>query len=303
MSPKLDSICVEGGGVKGVAYTGWVYALEERGLMPYIKTSAGSSAGALSCVFVSVGYSARAIEEIMLFLDFNQFKFTNGFFNKLWRIYKKGAIYDGSKLEEWVDRIIYEKTGIKNMTFKDLYKFCGFNLILTATCVELSRTIYFNYRQFPNQKISQICRASMTIPGFWDPVVLKLNLEGETKKYHFVDGGMLDNYPIHLFEDKLNRVIGFKLISIDEEYDEKEEKIVFTKPKLDNGIDFAIQYIKIYMNAMENKHVNSKYWDRTVPIPTKDISAIDFDIDEKIKTDLINEAYKATNNWLDKNGY
>ena len=68
-SADVTYLSLEGGGGKGVAYLGAIRALESRNVLPVakgqVKGMAGSSAGAITAVLLSMGADARKLEEIL----------------------------------------------------------------------------------------------------------------------------------------------------------------------------------------------------------------------------------------------
>lgn len=77
-------LCFEGGGGKGILFAGAVKSLEELGILSYaggrlnpsgqIKGIAGSSAGALTAVLLSIGYTPAQLRSLVLRdYDFDQF--------------------------------------------------------------------------------------------------------------------------------------------------------------------------------------------------------------------------------------
>ena len=103
------------------------------------------------------------------------------------------------------------------LTFKELYDFTdkkGNKLFkpLFATSFNTAnlRTEVFSVYHTPNVVVSDAIRASMSIPIFFTPVTIRENGEPRRIYYNdgkdseiirYMDGGVLDNYPIWLFDD------------------------------------------------------------------------------------------------------
>lgn len=68
---KPINLAFEGGGVKGFAYSGAIFFLEEYGLTPYVKEVSGSSAGAITALFFALGCNALEIFKLMISIDFD----------------------------------------------------------------------------------------------------------------------------------------------------------------------------------------------------------------------------------------
>ena len=67
------NLALEGGGLRGIAYAGAFKALEENGTMQQIENIAGSSAGAIAGLMISIGYKADEIDSILMSLQFQKF--------------------------------------------------------------------------------------------------------------------------------------------------------------------------------------------------------------------------------------
>jgi hypothetical protein len=67
-----DTLLLEGGCVKGVAYAGAAHALETAGALGRIRRFAGSSAGAMAAALLAAGISPGDLTTILLELDFQE---------------------------------------------------------------------------------------------------------------------------------------------------------------------------------------------------------------------------------------
>lgn len=88
----------------------------------------------------------------------------------------------------------------KNITFKELFEQTQSKLIITGTCINDVTIKYFSVDTFPNMPILKAIRISISIPFIFRPYLFEGKL--------WVDGGCIDNFPIDLFNDKLDDVIG-----------------------------------------------------------------------------------------------
>lgn len=66
-APEVEGLVFSGGGAKGSVYPGVLRALERRKMMSKIERVAGSSAGAMTALLISIGYTANELEETVLF--------------------------------------------------------------------------------------------------------------------------------------------------------------------------------------------------------------------------------------------
>src|SRR5574340_714766 len=78
---EYKNLVMEGGGIRGVAYSGALEMLEKKGVLRNIDRVAGSSAGAIASLMVSLGYNSFEIDSILKSVkiqNFNDGKFFVG---------------------------------------------------------------------------------------------------------------------------------------------------------------------------------------------------------------------------------
>lgn len=96
-----------------------------------------------------------------------------------------------------------------NITFKEHFEKTGIELVLTSVNLSLRQMFYLSYKTTPNLCVADAVRMSMSIPGFFKPVhILPEHLKD--KEYtqlekvilpgFWVDGGVVNNNPIHAFD-------------------------------------------------------------------------------------------------------
>ena len=89
----IDNLAFKGGGVLGAAYAGAIMALEEKNKLDNVNAIAGTSAGSLVALLLSLKYSATEIKKIVFGTNFRDFK--DGW-NPL-RVPSKYGLYKGHK--------------------------------------------------------------------------------------------------------------------------------------------------------------------------------------------------------------
>ena len=206
------NLALEGGGVHGIAYAGAFKVLEEKGILKNIEKVAGSSAGAIAGIMISLNYSSAEIDSILMSLKFEKMNDgKGGLIGKYRRVKNKYGLYKGDNFESWVKEIINEKTGIPNLTFKQLHELHITNpvykdLYCTGTNLSKQKLEVFSYENTPDFSIATAVRISGGIPLYFEPIALDDNLtpikKGDKVTFvnYYVDGGMLCNYPICMFD-------------------------------------------------------------------------------------------------------
>ncbi len=170
--PKTGLI-LSGGGVKGVAHIAFLHRLNELGIK--VDIISGASAGAM----IGAQYAAGLSTKEML-----QFFKKNSLFDFFALTYYKPGLFDIEKYEQSIASVIPKK-------FEEL------NIPLTVTAVDLEKgeIVYFNEGELRKPVL-----ASCAIPLFFSP----LNIDGKV----YVDGGVMNNYPIEPIKDDCDILIG-----------------------------------------------------------------------------------------------
>lgn len=279
-----------GGGIKGFAYVGAMQALEEHGIQ--FNRLAGTSAGAILATFLAAGFHAKELEQIFDELNLKVLldppKFWIGIpFLKWMNLYVHFGMYRGKSLEKW----FYQKLASKGIySFGDLPE--G-KLKLIASDLTNGKIIVLpddlkhygiNDRTFP---ISRALRMSCGLPFFFEPVYLK----NGTSESVIVDGGVLSNFPLWVFDNgmKTRPVLGLKLSSANEEMAPYE---------IDNAIQLFEALFATMKNAHDNRYIARRHEKNIIFIPVEKYGATQFDINEETKQKLICIGKERTGQFL-----
>ncbi len=119
---EYKNLVLEGGGIRGLAYPGALKVLEQKGIIKNIERVAGTSAGAITALMVSLGYNSYEIDSIIYALKIQQFNDGKNIVGKIRRVKKEYGIYKGDKFERWLSQVIKDKTGNPNTTFFQLHQ-------------------------------------------------------------------------------------------------------------------------------------------------------------------------------------
>ena len=286
----------EGGGIRGIAFGGSILYLEEHDLLSQIKKIAGSSAGAIVAAALAVGFTGTEIIKVLHETDFESFKDDSfGVIMDIWRFVSEFGVYKGEKFAEWIGKILKEKTGNADITFKEVYDIYGKELVITGTCLNRYDTTYFHYTTHPDMPLSLAVRISMSIPVFFKAVRMGDDV--------LVDGGLLYNYPIWVFDgDKLgdpdvnddqindSKTLGFKLMT---DQEKEDYKLFHGEEKIKNLVDYFTCLINSMSIQIERGHIRTGYWDKTVTINTHNVNWLEFSLPLETKEKLIQQGYDA----------
>lgn len=285
---KIDAI-FEGGGVRGISFAGAISYLEEQDFT--WNNLAGTSAGSIVATLLCVGYTGTEIKKILETLDYTKFMEKDKlqsipFVGKyLGLIFEKG-MYDSSYIESWMNRLLIAKGKTK---FKDVLDENGKSkLKIIASDVTKQQMLVFpddlsNYGIDPMEfEIAKAVRMSCSIPLFFKPYELTY----DKGKSLIVDGGILSNYPIWIFDDNVdNPTFGFKF-----------NNNVDLNDKI-NIIDFIKNMINTVVDRDESYLLLNKDYERTIVIST-DISPTNFNLSKDQVENLYDVGYQSAEKFL-----
>lgn len=297
----INYLVFEGGGIRGIGFGGCIRFMEEYDLMANIKGMAGSSAGAIVAAGVAVGYSSQEIIDVLSTTDFNSFKDDSwGVVFDIVRLFTQYGIYKGDAFFKWFSGLLEKKTGKADITFKEVYERYGRTLVITGSCLNKARSYYFHHEDpaYADMPVALAVRISMSIPLYWKAVKLGDDV--------MVDGGVLNNYPIFVFDGKFigdpevsdysihnTKTLGFKLMT---EGERPDSTLYHVNEKINGPVDYGKAFLNAMLIQIERGHIREGYWKRTVCINTHNVSSLDFDLSEEKKKMLIHEGYIATKN-------
>lgn len=212
---QYKNLALEGGGIRGLAYAGAIQVLEQKGIIKNIENVAGTSSGAISALLVALNYSSYEIDSILHSLKIQRFNDGKNIFGKIRRVKKEYGVFKGEKFEKWLGKLIQDKTGNSNLTFHQLHLLHLSNhnfkdLFCTGTNISKQQLQIFSWQHTPDMQIKTAVHISMCIPVYFKPVAIDTNWKQVSIKKTpstydlYVDGGMLCNYPINMFDTCLN---------------------------------------------------------------------------------------------------
>lgn len=205
------NLVMEGGGVRGLAYSGALEILEQKGVLKNIENVAGSSAGAIAGLMVALNYNSFEIDSVLQGLKIQEFNDGKFFAGKIRRIKNEYGVFKGDKFDKWLGDLIAKKTGNAEIDFAGLNKLHlsdkNFkNFFCTGTNVSQQRFEIFSYKTWPQMKLRTAVHISSCIPFYFVPVAInkegvEIPLEDTSQQIDlYVDGGMLCNFPINIFD-------------------------------------------------------------------------------------------------------
>jgi len=308
----------EGGGVKGIGLAGAYRELSERGYTP--ECVAGTSAGAITAALVAVGYTGAELEEIVLhqmrFSEFEDPTFLDhfGMPGAMLQFFVARGMHSGAHFLTWMRERLQVKGITRFGQLRDEGQAAGGNRTyrLQVIASDLSgRQMLVLPRDAavvgldPDElEIAEAVRMSMSIPIFFEPVTVRNPKTGA--KHVIVDGGLLSNYPIWVFDCADDAVPEFPTFGMLLVAPVQQAPLLPPPPSgaevapIGSDIDFMKAIGETMMQAHDRLYVEQANYARTIPIPTLGVKTTQFDIWAEQAAAVFDSGRKAAAQLLDE---
>lgn len=306
-------LVLEGGGVKGIGLVGAYTVLEEEDYR--FHRIAGTSAGAIVGALAAADIPVPEIQRIMREVDYGKFQDKSfldhlGLVGKGISILFEKGIFEGDYLRDWLHDVLasHGKETFADLRLDDpessLPPEQSYRLVVMASDVSRGRLVrlpwdYPKYGLDPDQQpIADAVRASMSIPFFYEPVRLKA-YEGERGTVSYlVDGGMLSNFPVAVFDRTDAKpprwpTFGIKLSA-------RPDSAQKQRFEIDGLLDFARAIVGTMASWHDQVHIDDEsVIARTMFVDTTGVRATDFDLDERTQQGLYENGRRAAGDFLE----
>lgn len=298
---KIDAV-FEGGGVKGIGLVGAVAVTQEKGYQ--FSNVAGTSAGAIVASLVAAGYTAAELKQILDALDYTEFKDPTRLdriplVGKVLSVSFDQGVYLGRFFERWL-RDLLAKKNIR--VFRDLvmpeykddpryrYKTASHASDITRGKLLVLPSNIADYGLDPDElEVARAVRMSMSITYLFEPVVL----HAAGAPCYIVDGGVLSNYPIWLFDDGNDPpwpTLGYKLV------DPQEGR----PHKICGPLTLFEALFATMMEAHDARYIQDHDFVRSIPIPTLGVRTTDFELSKEQAEALYRSGVEAARKFFER---
>jgi NTE family protein len=315
-------LVLEGGGVKGIALAGAVLTLDEAGYA--FKRVAGTSAGAVAAAIIAaLGRAGRPLATARRYLDsldYSRFvarsglRASFGVLGDLEHLVFRLGIYDGKYLVQWLSEVLDDigVTVFGDLALEDpqadanLLVDQRYSLVVYTSDISRGKSVRlpWDYREYgldpARQRIVDAVRASMSIPFFFEPVQFRTHGESTggsrvREKVTWVDGALLDNFPVDVFDRTDGApsrwpTIGIKLSA---------KTVAETQfREVHNSFDEALACFHTLLDNADRYYVTPERAARTIFIDSAGFHAADFDIGPADRQRLFDNGVTAARAWL-----
>ena len=204
-------IVLSGGGARGIAHIGVLKALDELGIK--FSIASGTSAGSIIASLYAYGYKPDEIFEQIKALSLLK-----------------------SMRPSWAKAGFFTMEGVKELLIKAIpennFSSLKIPLIVAATEIRKGAIHYFS-----EGELAPAIMASCSIPALFSPVSFNGGL--------YVDGGLLDNFPVFPVRDKCDFIVGSHCNQISNDFDARSIKVMIERSLL----------IAVYANTQSSRNM------------------------------------------------
>lgn len=272
-SKFITEICLAGACNRGISYIGCFKKIEELNLLK-LKKIVGVSIGSFIGACYMLGYSSEELFDVVVSKNMNEFKD--------FCISEPSAILKGEQYKNWVFEVLAKKEN-PNITLKQLFEKTGIDFIVTTTCIHSGNPefpegiAYLSHKHTPDMTLFTAVNCSMAFPFVFPPM--------EYKNCQFIDGGVLDNFPLELLSiDAIGLKVNFKPI----------DSLTSTK----NPISYIGKIFELMSNRF--KILKDEQHQNIITVDCDDFDVIDFGMSIDNKITLFKRGYKAMSTYFDK---
>lgn len=295
----------QGGGVKGIALVGALLAFAEQGWQEWISV-AGTSAGSIVAGFLGCGFTPEQLEAVLRktpYASFEDFGPAGQFVGGTINLVSHHGLAHGEAFHRWFDEMI------EGQTFADVAK-RGKTLKMIAADITQKQLLVLpdDLPQYLDPqtkqpivverfKVADAVRMSMSIPFFFQPVQLVHAASGQTST--IVDGGMLSNFPVWLFDvddrDPKRPTFGFRL------YGGKSMTpggLHSVMQRVAWPVAFGWDMFQTSMEAWDKRFMSHSTRVRTCAISAEGVGTVDFNLSDADQTKLLQSGRRAGGEFL-----
>jgi NTE family protein len=276
MYPKHLVFC--GGGTRCLVFVQTLIEMERRGYLKNVREYWGTSAGALLAALLSLTNNSESVKNIMWSANYT--KFRNMDVANIIGIMSSWGLDNGDSLIGEIERLFeIIKPGGKHLLLKDI---SGLNIVVSDMTIH--DTVVCNSNTFPDLRVVDAVRASMSLPVFFKPFICPIN------GHCWVDGAIRAHFPWNELptDDDRNNAVGFTFDKSWEGGPKTFTEYIYTMIHFDEPKKNT---------ALKTKWGNNIIWFPVPPFPAwfVNIRSDDFTLVENIGLMAFNKWFNAIN--------
>lgn len=267
-SKDIDTIVLSGGSTKGILLLGALHFLYEIKLISDISNYVGTSVGSIICYLLIIGFEPLELQfELFNSKIFSLFKTPN-----IFGLIQNDGVFKFEPIRNELERLTLIKLQTIP-TMKDLKK----NLYITTYNLTDETLETITNVTHPDLSCIDALQMAASMPLIFKPFVQNDKI--------YIDGGIIDNFPITIACNIGNNIIGLNLIN---------------KSKLDinNILEFVLKLMFISINFNMKSNIKNIPKDKNCEIfeIESDMLFFEMNIDQNTSRDLFSIGYNNIKN-------
>jgi NTE family protein len=322
---KPADLVLEGGGVKGIGLAGAVLALDQAGyrFQRVAGTSAGAIAAAIIAALNTAGKPMGGLRDYLQTMQFEQFTAKSrvraalGGLADAEHLLLHMGLYDGDYLLDWLGSVLKDigvthfgdlrlddASADRNWAARQRY-----SLVVHVSDITRGKLVRlpWEYSEYgldaDGERIVDAVRASMSIPFFFEPVRVRAtavsagvtDVAAAAGRVTWVDGGLLDNFPVDVFDRTDGApsrwpTIGIKLSA--------RQTSISGGHGTDNIAAEAIACLETVLDNAGRYYITPEKAARTIFVDNAGIKATDFNLTADQRQKLYENGQQAALRWM-----
>ena len=285
----IKNLVFSGSGSKIFMHIGFVKYLVENNMFKSVDTFIGTSGGAIVSLLLSINYDIDTLTELFIKLKYEQLEKIDS--DSILNFFDTYGIDSGENMERALRIMVKNKIGKSYITFKELYEETKNNLVICSTNLQRHQEVYFDKTNYPNLDVIEASLMSMAIPLLYTPRSYNDEL--------YVDGGLLNHYPIEYIEtSELNRdeTLGILILPDYNMCKNSDNSEVNSRIDIPTFESYILNILGC-SSIQKLKCTFEKYKDNTVLV-VNDNNGLNFNVTKEMKQKYMIEAYECTNQFF-----
>jgi predicted acylesterase/phospholipase RssA len=283
----FHNIALSGGGIHTIAFIGCVKYLQEHKKLDELYNVIGSSGGSIMCLMLVLNFTYEEMIDVIKHIFKEHESLFSFSMRSIFNIPKTYGMNNGDIIIQTVRTILKKKNIDVDITFIDLIKKTGKNIIVATTNLSKKKIEYLSVDTYPEMKVITAIRMSTCVPIIFEPV-----------KYYndvYVDSFIYNNFPIDFFDKFTVDTLGLNLVT--------------KELNGDNSMKSFRQYLNLlfdsfYTSLMMKKPTKNYEYVCEIPIRNTlknfDAYNMKFVINEDVINELVNTGYEHLCLFLDE---
>lgn len=196
---KPDALILGPGGIKGFLELGALVYLERMQILTNVKKIGGVSVGAILGLLLSANFTSVEITQSLA--EHEPSKVLSGL--KLDKAFSECGLLSNEPIKEVLRNMFIKKMSFVP-TLKQLFDRTGIKFIAVSLNVKTMKVAYFDNETTPDLDCIEAVMRSMNIPGIFQMITDSSGI--------YTDGALCDPYPLHLFDNGIDKVLGITIL-------------------------------------------------------------------------------------------